>query len=170
MLPVESIYRIAILMKFDVCEHRIRNIAIRAAREIRKAKGLSEEGNVTVLFEWIAPILGIPIVKFNSRMADHLPSPAEIKDYRGEFIIPNKPCPQCGKTTFLGSICQSCEAAEGGKYKSGYTCDEKRGGCGLVDDKTDEWISQRLKRIGIKIPDGTKESLGIKTLTNDGLT
>jgi len=159
-------------MKFDACEHRIRNIAIRAAKEIRKARELPEERDVTVLFEWVAPILGIPVVKFNSRMVDHLPSPAEIKDDRGEFIIPNKPCPTpgCGKITFLGSICQSCEAAEGGKYKSGYTCDKRFGGCGLVDDKTDEWITQRFKRMNIDIPDGTKESLGIKTLTNDGLT
>ena len=156
-------------MTFDPCPEKITQIVIKAAKLRRKELSLPEEKNITVLYGEMAPLLGIPVVQRNSNMVDHLPSPAEMKDDEGRFIVPNKPCPQCGKITFLNPICQSCDAAEGGKYKSGYTCDKKHGGCGLIDEKTGEWITQRLKRMGMNVPSGTKESLGIKTLTDDGL-
>jgi len=156
-------------MAFDLNEHNRRQGVIDAAIQRRIDMGLPEEKNITILYNEMAPLLGIVPVQISSRMADHLPSPAEMKDEKGEFVVPNKPCPKCGKITFLNSICQSCKDAEGGKYKSGYTCDEKEGGCGFVDEKTDEWITQRLTRMGREVPTGTKESLGIMTKTDDGL-
>lgn len=156
-------------MAFDACEHKIRQIVIKAAIEMRKIKGEPEEKNITVLFNEVAPILGIMVVPLSSKDVNHLPSPAEMKNENGTFIIPNKPCPKCGKVTFLSSICQSCKDAEEGKYKSGYKCDERNGGCGFIDEKTEEWITQRLSRMGVEIPTGRKDSLGIKTITNNGL-
>jgi ribosomal protein L32 len=156
-------------MAFDSCEHRIRQIIIKAAILRRKEGNLPEDNNITTLYNEMAPLLGISVVQMNSRDANHLPSPSEMKNEKGEFIIPNKICPKCGKITFLSSICQSCEAAENGLYKTGYTCDERSGGCGFVDEKTGEFYSQRLSRMGKDVPTGTKESLGIKTATDDGL-
>lgn len=155
-------------MDFDTCEHRIRQVVIKAGIQRRKDLGLPEENNITLLYNEMAPLLGIPIVQLNSKMADHLPSPAEMKDADGKFIVPYKSCPKCGKMTFLLPICQSCKDAEGG-FMSGYKCDEKNGGCGFVDEKTDEAWSKRLRKMGINIPDGTKESLGVKTITDKGL-
>jgi len=156
-------------MTFDPRVHQDRQTLIQVATVRRRLKGLPEEKNITVLYNEICSILELPLVEISSQDADHLPAPSEMKNEKGEFSIPNKPCPKCGKVTFLSSICQSCKDAEGGKYKSGYTCDEKRGGCGFVDEKTDEWITERLTRMGREVPTGTKESLGIKTITDDGL-
>ena len=157
-------------MKFDPCPEKITQIILKAARLRRRELGFAVEDNVTTLYEEMAPLLGISIRRKNSRIdGDHLPSPSEMKDEKGEFVIPNKLCPKCGKITFLSWICQSCEAAENGLYKTGYTCDEKYGGCGFIDEKTGEFYSERLKRIGKEVPTGTKKDLGIKTVTNEGL-
>ena len=119
----------------------------------------------------MAPLLGMPPTKISSLQADHLPRPNEMKDAAGNYTIPNKPCPKCGKLAFLGSICQSCKDALDDKgnvvYKSGYLCLDPK--CGFVDEKTGEWISQRLSKMGVEVKTGTKESLGIKTKTDEGL-
>lgn len=162
-------------MAFDPCPHKQTQIVLRAGTIIRQLKGLPEEKNITTLYNETAPLLGIPIVQMNSQMVDHLPSPSEMKNEKGEFSIPNKPCPKCGKITFLNSICQSCEAAEGGRFKSGYTCEKRDGGCGFVDEKTDEWIMQRLTRMKKEgtfkgeLPQGMKQDIGIGILTDDGV-
>jgi hypothetical protein len=160
-------------MQPDICQHQITQVVLKAGAIIRSLRGLPPENNVTLLYGEIAPLLGISVVPMNSKNMDHLPSPIEMKNEKGKFIIPNKPCPRCGKTAFLGSICQSCEDAkdENGKvvYKSGYLCDARFGGCGFIDEKNGEWITQRVSKMGREIPTGTKESLGIGTATDEGV-
>lgn len=154
-------------MDFDACDHRMRQVIIRAGIQRRKDLGLKEENNITVLYNEMAPLLGVQIVQLDSTIVDHLPSPSENINW------PKIPCPKCGKNSFLGSICQSCSDAkdENGNvvYRSGYLCDEKSGGCGFVSEKTGEWITQRLLKMGWQVPTGTKESLGIKTKTDEGI-
>jgi len=156
-------------MVFDPCPEKLTQLILKAGTVIRELKGLPEETNITILYNETAPMLGIVVVPLDSRVVNHLPRPDEMRDEDGTFIIPNKPCPKCGKLTFLSSICPGCKDAEGGKYKSGYTCDEKNGGCGFVDDKMGEWITQRLSRMGVEIQTGSKKSFGIKTITDEGL-
>jgi hypothetical protein len=152
-------------MEFDPCPHKITQIILRAGIIIRELKGLPEEKNVTILYNETAPLLGVAVTQMSSRTADHLPSPAEMKDQFGGFVVPRKPCLKCGGTMVLGPICLSCADAEGGKYKSGYKCEA----CQFVDDKSKMFFSQRLTSIGIDVPEGIKQSLGIKTLVDDGL-
>jgi len=152
-------------MTFDPCPHQITQLVIKAGILRRKELGLPEENNITTLYDEMALLLGIVIAQMNSGMVDHLPSPAEMKDETGKFVVPRKDCPKCGGTAVLESICGSCKDAEGGKYKSGYKCEA----CQFVDDKTEEFFTQRLSRMGIEIPEGMKIALGIKTITDDGL-
>ena len=118
-------------MAFDPCEHQKVEIIKRAGAIIRSLRGLPEEKNITILYNETMEILGLVPIRMDSRMADHLPSPEEMRNEKGEFEVPNKPCPKCGMRSFLTSICQSCKDAEGGKYRSGYACDIKHGGCGF---------------------------------------
>lgn len=160
-------------MVFDPCPHQITQIILKAGAVIRQLKGLSEEKNITLLYNETAPLLGMPPTQMNTGThGNHYPSIAASAASLGKdakFIIPSKPCPKCGKMTFLLPICQSCKDAEGGKYKSGYKCDENMGGCGFINEKTEEWWSQRLSKMGVEIPNGTKESIGVKTITDEGL-
>jgi len=152
-------------MSFDPCPHRITQLVLRAGAIIRQLKGLPEEKNVTILYNETAPMLGVAIIPMNSRVTNHLPTPGEIRREDGKFVVPRKECPKCGATMVLGPICRSCKDAEEGKYRSGYKCIT----CQFVDEKTDEFFSQRLSRMGIEVPDGMKETMGIKTLTDEGL-
>jgi len=157
-------------MTFDPCPEQKTQIILRAGRIIRKLKGLPDERNITVLYNETALLLGIPPQKMNSQMADHLPAPHEMKDEQGRSFIPRKDCPKCGKKDFLvlASICPSCKDSEGGKYHSGWKCIGKD--CGFITDKSEMYFTQRLKAEGGEIPQsGSKESLGIKTITDDGL-
>jgi len=154
-------------MTFDPCPHQITQLVLKAGAVIRELKGLPEEKNITVLYNETAPLLGIIVVPMDSRTVNHLPSPAEMKDEKGRFVVPRKDCPKCGgaMTMPLGPICPSCKDSEDGIYKSGYKCEV----CEYVDEKTDEFFTQRLSRMGVEIPEGMKQAIGIKTLTNDGL-
>ncbi len=164
-------------MIFDPCEHKIRQLVIRAGNEIRRAKGLSEELNVTVLFNETAPLLGIPVIQFSSRKhGDHLPAPHEMKDDKGKFIVPRKDCPQCGRKDGLSlkSICPSCTDSEGGKYHTMYSCEEmepdgKLIGCGFKTEKSDKIMAQRMSEENPDWKGGMKKDLGIKTITDEGL-
>ena len=156
-------------MAFDPCSHNLTQMVIKAGRYIRGLRGLPPEKNITVLYMETATLLGIPVNRPTSREARRLPS----SEYRGSkedgFVSPSKPCPQCGKPALLLSICPSCKESEGGKFKSGYVCNKNTGGCGLIDEKTEEWITKRLKRMGIEFPTGMKQDIGIGTITNDGV-
>jgi len=154
-------------MSFDPCPHQITQLVLNAGKVIRQLKGLPEEKNITVLYKETAPLLGIPVVSMNSKDVDHLPFPGEMRDEAGKFIVPRKDCPKCGEinTMPLGPICPSCKDSEDGQYKSGYKCEA----CEFVDEKTDEFFTQRLSRMGVEIPEGMKQAIGIKTLTDTGL-
>jgi hypothetical protein len=152
-------------MVFDPCPHQITQIILKAGAVIRKLKGLPEEKNITILYNETVTILGMAISKVDSSTISHLPSPGEMRDEFGKFIVPRKGCYKCGGTMVLGPICQSCEDAEGGKYKSGYKCES----CQFVDDKSEMFFTQRLTAMGVDVPEGIKQVLGIKTLVDDGL-
>jgi len=152
-------------MTFDPCPHQITQLILKAGSIIRQLKGLPEENNITILYNETAPLLGIAVKQMNSSDATHLPSPGEMKDESGKFIVPRKYCFKCGGTMVLGPICPSCADAEGGKYKSGYKCEL----CQFVDSRSDEFFAQRLSRMGIEVPEGKKQALGIQTLVNEGL-
>ena len=170
-------------MAFDPCPHQIMQIVLKAGAIIRQLKQLPEEKNITVLYKETAPLLGIPVVSMNSKDVDHLPFPGEMKNEAGKFIVPRKDCPQCGKkdSMMLGPLCLTCEDAKGedgapGKYKSMYQCGEKdkdgkivpETGCGHKE-KLGKFITQVLNELGVDYRSGTKESMGIRTYTDDGL-
>lgn len=163
-------------MVFDACEHKIRQIVIRAGAELRKIKGLPEEKNVTILFNETAPILGIAPIQLSSRNVDHLPAPHEMKNEKGNFIIPRKDCPQCGRKDGLSlkSICPSCTDSEGGKYHTHYTCedmgtDRKIISCGFKTEKSEKFMAQRMSELNPDWQGGMKQTLGIKTTTDNGV-
>jgi hypothetical protein len=165
-------------MAFNPEIHQIKLIVIKCGEELRKARGLPEERNITTLYEEASSILGIPTIQTTTQDADHYPAPHEMKDEGGKFIVPRKDCPQCGKkdSMLLGPLCKSCEDSEGGKYKSMYQCGEKdRGGkiipetgCGHKE-KFKEHFVQICNELGVDFKGGTKESMGIRTYTDDGL-
>jgi hypothetical protein len=165
-------------MAFDPCQHEITQIIINAGGIIRKLKGLPEEMNITALYNETAPLLGILVVPMSSRDADHMPTLSEAMAPNGKFLIPRRDCPQCGRkeSHILYSICPSCTDSEGGKYKSMWFCGEmdlhrnlvQNTGCGFTD-KSEKFFSQWITELGVEIPTGTKESLGIKTVTDKGL-
>lgn len=151
---------------FDICDLKIRDLAIKAARLLRKEKGLPEEKNITTLYEEIAPLLGLPPSKISSQQINHLPAPHEmINTDTGKFIVPRKDCPSCGnkESMNLHPICQSCEDAEGGKYNSMWKCEKCQ-----FKDKSTKYFLQWMNEMGIDIG-GMKNKLGIKTVTDEGL-
>lgn len=153
-------------MAFDPCPHQITQLVLKAGAIIRTLKGLPEEKNITILYNETAPILGIAVFQNSSKDVDHLPSPAEMKGDNGKFIVPRKDCSKCGGriTMLLTPLCKSCEDAEGGKYKTAWicqTCPNK--------EKSEKFLTQWLNELGVEIPEGMKQAMGIKTLTNNGL-
>jgi hypothetical protein len=151
--------------RFDECEHKLRQVVIKAAEEIRKARGLPEEKNITILFNETAPLLGVAIKQISSRDIDHLPIPGEMRDEKGRLLVPRKDCPKCSGVMVLGPICPSCVDSENGKYHSGYKCEM----CQFVDDKNEMFFAERLTSMGVEVPQGIKQAIGIKTLTDKGL-
>lgn len=151
-------------MDFDLCEHRIVQLIIRAGNLLREAKGLPEEKNITIIYNETAPLFGIIPKQHSSREADHLPTPEE-----SARVAPQNPyvqtCPECGeKSYYMVAICSSCKASEGGKYKVQFDCFK----C-MHSEKSEEPMVVWLERLGIDFGTQTKASLGIKTLTDDGL-
>ncbi len=165
-------------MVFDPCPHQVTQIVLKAGGVIRQLKGLPEETNITILYNETAPLLGIVPTLMSSSDADHLPSPNEMRTPEGAFTIPRRDCINCGKkeTMILGPICGSCADSEGGKYQSMWFCgqmDRQRNlipdtGCGFKE-KFEEFFTQKLIELGVEVPNGMKETLGIKTFTNEGL-
>jgi hypothetical protein len=149
------------------CQDRITHIVLKAGRLIRQLKGLPEENNITTLYNETAPLLGIPIQTMSSREVNHLPSPAEMVNDKGEFTIPRKDCPNCNEknTVILVSLCPSCKDSEGGKYHSAWTCQK----CGIITEKSEKFLTQVLNEMKIEIPNGRKQDFGIKTITDNGL-
>ena len=164
-------------MVFDPCQHHITQLVLKAGTLIRQLKGLSEEKNITHLYNETAPLLGIAINQMSSKDADHLPSPSEMKKPDGTFLVPRKDCPKCGReqNMIFGPLCRGCEDAEGGKYKTMWFCGEMDGtrqlipgtGCGFKQ-RSEKYFIETLDELKVEIPNGMKQSLGIKTFTDDG--
>jgi hypothetical protein len=154
-------------MTFDPCPHQITQIVLKAGAIIRQLKGLPEEKNITTLYNETAPLLGIPIRTMSYRDVNHLPSPAEMVNNKGAFLIPRKDCPNCNEknTVMLVSLCPSCKDSEGGKYHSAWTCQK----CGIITEKSEKFLTQVLNEMKIEIPNGRKQDFGIKTITDNGL-
>jgi predicted Zn-ribbon and HTH transcriptional regulator len=117
---------------FDPCDHKIRQLVIRAGKLLRKAKGLPEEKNITIIFEETAPLLGVFIGTMNSAIVDHLPRLEEMKDEQGKLILPAKDCPKCGskQSVFPMSVCSNCADWKEG-YRSSWSCISR--GCGYKE-------------------------------------
>lgn len=151
---------------FNQCHHEIKNILIKCGKALREAKGLPEERNISILYEEAIKSLGIPHIETNTEQTNHLPSPAEMKNEEGKFIIPRKDCPICGEkeTMLLGPLCQSCKDAEGGKYKTMWQCQKCQ-----YKDRSEKHFMKWMSELNVELPSGSKQSLGIKTYTDNGL-
>jgi len=163
-------------MVFDPCPHQITQIILKAGAVIRQLRGLPEENNITILYNETAPLLGIAPKLMSSKDADHYPAPHERKDEQGNFTIPRKDCPQCGRKDGLSlkSICPSCTDSEGGKYHTMYSCEEigperKPLGCGFKTDKSEKFMAQQMSEMNPDWAGGMKRDIGIDTITDDRL-
>ena len=151
-------------MTFDPCPHQMTQLVLKAGTIIRELKGLPEEKNITVLYNETAPLLGIIVQTMSSKDVNHLPSPEE-SARMGQYAGPTKDCNQCSGKMLLTPLCNSCTDAEGGKYKTAWICMENKD----HKEKSEKFFTQILNELGMEIPEGMKQAIGIKTLTNDGL-
>jgi hypothetical protein len=142
---------------FDVCQHQIKKIIIDCGKLL-----WPDEKNVTVLYEKTCDALKVPRVRVTSAHATHLPTPEESVKADQELA---RECPKCGKKAFfVYSICQTCKQSENGKYKTLLACYECR-----TSERSEDPLVVWLDRLGIDYGTQSKASLGIKTLTDDGL-
>ena len=186
-------------MDFDACDHQIRQIVIKAAGEIRKAKGLPEEKNITVLFNETAPLLGVFVQQISSVAADRLPGPYEMGQVPTETpqntqmskiskkLIDHKQiCPKCGKKSMeIFDICRNCADFRAG-FRSEWRCVGIRDETGKIADvgcgeivKTNKFMGQWFKEFGDADPEFrelldsvgmlSKQDMGIKTVTDEGI-
>ena len=155
-------------MAFDLCQHQIIQLLIKVGQSVRELRGEQEEKNISILHREALEFLKMPLpVQSTSKEADHLPFAYEVTDQGGKFVIPRKDCPQCFQkgSVVLAPLCQSCKEAEGGKYKSIWTCTK----CSWKEKMSKAFI-RVLEDLGIaSLPEGDKRSLGIKTMTDQGL-
>ncbi|RPI53399.1 MAG: hypothetical protein EHM49_04395 [Deltaproteobacteria bacterium] len=146
-------------MSFDQCEHEKRTLIISFGKYLNP-----NEKNVTKLYTDACVALGIIPGVFTSRDADHLPSPGESAISHPESPLISV-CPKCGERTYvLEGICQKCKDSEGGKYKARKKCYK----CG-EQEKFEDHLVTVLDRLGISYGNQSKNSLGIRTLTDEGL-
>ena|SRR3989337_1089869 len=146
-------------MAFDLCDHKTKQIIIKFGKLI-----WPEEKNITVLYQKASEAIGMEVVKTTSAMANHLPTPEESakENPQSKFSII---CPKCNKKSYvLHSLCKGCKDAEGGIYKTMFKCYE----CHHVE-KSKEPLVIWMQRLGIEFGTQSKESLGIKTVTDEGL-
>jgi hypothetical protein len=158
-------------MAFDLEIHNVKQILIKCGRALREAKGLPSEKNISVLYREASEALGIPLIETTSVDADHLPAPHEMMSPDGnKFVVPRKDCPQCGgkETIVLGPLCASCADAKDEEGNIRYhtmwkclSCDAK--------DRSEMFFSQWMTELGIEMPTGPKQALGIKTFTDAGM-
>ena len=155
-------------MAFDPNVHLMKLLVIRCGNEIRKAKGLPEEKNITVVYNETAELLGIaPVVTTTRTAGSRSPAPHEMVAENGFPLIPKRVCPVCGQETVeLHSICGGCADAEGGKFKTLWKCSVSE--CSFKE-KSGKPLVVWLQEMGIDFGNQTKKSLGIKTITDDGL-
>jgi len=158
-------------MAFDPEVHQAKQILIRCGRALRECKGLPPENNITILYEEASIALGIPLLETTTADAGRIPPVHEMKTIDGtKFLVPRKDCPSCGgkETMILGPLCGSCVDAkdEDGKrkYHTMWQCTECK-----VKDRSEKFFAQWMTELGVEMPTGTKEQLGIRTFTDTGL-
>lgn len=151
-------------MAFDPCEHKIRQIVIKVGKIIRSLKGLPEENNITIIYNETVPLLGLYPTQLSSKIVRNLPTVEEsAREHPDSPLV--QICPKCGKKSyFFHSICPKCKDSEGGIYKTIFQCFECK-----HQEKSKESVVTWLDRLGIDFRTQTKKSLGIKTVTDDGL-
>jgi hypothetical protein len=162
-------------MPIDICQHRETQILIKVAQALRKLKGMPEQNNVSILHQEGLDFIGMPRPMIDSNNADRPPTTIEQLMAKG-YPVPVKNCEACGtkRSVTLTSICQSCKDAVGG-YLSMWVCLR----CGWKNKLKKSFIAiwrESLRETGMTeaeidqvIPQGTKEALGIKTMTDNGL-
>lgn len=134
-------------MPFDECKQKFNLLLVRVGQYLNP-----EEKNVTALSKQAGIFFGFPPYLLTTQDGDHLPSPAET----GPFAE----CPGCNKKTLIIlEICQTCEEAEKGKFKTKFLCPS----CGY-QEKSTLFLIQAYNKFGLEIPEGFKQSLGIKIL------
>lgn len=180
---------------FDASHQLIRLITIAAGEKLREARWQDAEPDKDKLFAETIKEFGLdnmaqdgsamptvlPISKMGMNRpmgADHLPSPQEMKDDQGNYVMPRDKCPKCGKegAIIIHPICPTCEKSEKGKYFTELFCGErdKEGvliqgtGCGYSEVSTKRY-SQWLTEKNPNWRGGMKKDLGVKTVTDDGL-
>lgn len=152
-------------MAFNPEIHQIKLIVIRCGEALRRAKGLPEERNITKLYREASQILGIPTIPTTTRDGDHLPAPHETLKPDGTPVVPLRECPSCGKKSMqLFGLCPTCEDSEGGKYRTKFVCSE----CQYFK-KSEKHMVIWLREMGVEFGNQTKQSLGIKTITDEGV-
>jgi hypothetical protein len=152
-------------MAFNPEIHQIKLIIIKCGEELRKARGLPEEKNITTLYEEASSILGIPTIQTTTQDADHLPAPHEMKKEDGMPMIPLRKCPKCEKDAMqIFGLCPDCEDSEGGKYETKFECSECH-----YSEKSEKHMVLWLQEMGVDFGNQSKKELGIKTITDEGL-
>ena len=123
-----------------------------------------DEKNITKLYQMACKDLGIEPKSISTSTASRLPTPEESakENPQGQFSIL---CPKCNKKSYIIlGLCKSCKDAEGGKYKTMFRCYECK-----HEEKSTEHMVVWLQRLGIDFSTQSKKSLGIKTLTDEGI-
>ena len=146
-------------MAFDLCDHKTKQIIIKFGKLI-----WPEEKNITVLYQKASEAIGMEVVKTTSAMANHLPTPEESAKENPQSNFPII-CPKCNKKSYIiFGLCKSCKDAEGGKYKTMFRCYECK-----HEEKSTEYMIVWFQRLGIDFSTQSKRSLGIKTITDEGI-
>lgn len=167
---------------FDPCPHLIRLILIRCGQLL-----YPEEKNLTVLVERVSEAIGLAPYQLAANQSFRMPDASMQTRQVSEAIKPLL-CPKCGKESVrLFPVCHTCkELSEGGKFKTIWACKylavDARGtpimtpyglpaleeGCGYME-KSEKSTTEWLNELGIKYENQTKRSLGIQTLTDEGV-
>lgn len=154
-------------MSFDEYAHLFKIVMIKAGQEVRRARGLPEEKNISKVYLEMCELVGIsPVVT----QVSSVPRPKDgtlffARPSVQRFKAPSKPCPQCGmETCRLLGLCASCKDAEGGKYRSTWKCAQ----CGY-QEKSPKAITTWLDELGIDFGSQSKKSLGIDIVTDEGV-
>lgn len=154
-------------MAFNPEIHQVKQILIKCGAALRRAKGLPEETNITILYNEASEALGLPLIETTTADANRIPLPHEMTLPTGKFVVPRKDCPKCGKSdsVVLTSVCGKCEEFKQG-YRSSWSCLSK--GCDYKELSTRSYGSW-LDELVPNWESGMKKDMGIQTRTDEGL-
>jgi DNA-directed RNA polymerase subunit M/transcription elongation factor TFIIS len=144
---------------FDLDKHTIKMVIIQCGKLL-----YPDEKNITTLYETTSRALGLALIETTTASANHLPTPAESAKANPENLL-NQVCPKCQKNSFiLHGLCPTCKDSEDGKYKTMWKCYD----CGH-QEKSEEPMVIWLQKLGIDFRIQSKQSLGIQTVTDEGI-